>query len=297
TLVPRNVPRFQETNIGGLVLGITTVISVLGGLLVGIWPAFRVSNTASVASELHEEAARGSSGAQRQRARGALVIAQVALAVVLLAAAGLTLKSFWRSQQVPLGFDPRGVLTMNVALPPARYDSPEKIVRFYDQLLEKLRRLPGVSAAAICNNAPFDHEEWDSSFHITGTPPDRPGQEPVSEMAIVSPDYFRALGMSILRGRDFGLADVSGHPATAVIDELAAQTFFRGVDPIGRQIDDPVTTGDSNAKPVPVTIVGIVPYTRSNAQGDKVDIRNLPMMYFSASQFAKGEQNVIVRAV
>src|SRR6266404_6366758 len=131
-LVPPKVPRFQETNIDGVVLGITTIISVLAGLLVGMWPAFRVSNTSSVASELHEEAARGSSGAQRQRARGALVIAQVALAVVLLAAAGLTLKSFWRSQQVPLGFDPRGVLTMTIALPSSRYDSPEKISRFYD---------------------------------------------------------------------------------------------------------------------------------------------------------------------
>jgi putative ABC transport system permease protein len=295
-LVPPNVPRFQETNIDGVVLGITTIISVLAGLLVGIWPAFRVSNSSSVASELHEEAARGSSGAQRQRARGVLVIGQVALAVVLLAAAGLTLKSFWRSQQVPLGFDPRGVLTMTFALPQSRYDSPEKIVRFYDQLLEKLRRFPGVSAAAICNNAPFDHEEWDSSFHISGTPPDPPGQEPVSEMAIVSPDYFRALGMSILRGRDFGPADVSGRSATALIDELAAQKFFPGADPIGRQIDDPVTTGDSNEKPVPVTIIGIVPHTRNNAPGDKVDIRNLPMMYFSASQFAKPEQMLIVRA-
>src|SRR2546430_9910239 len=296
SLVPPNVPRFQETNIDGFVLVTASIISAFAGLLVGVWPALRVSNTASMAAELHEEGGRGTSGAQRQRARGVLVIAQVALAVVLLAAAGLTLKSFWGSKPVPLGFDPRGVLTMTVALPPARYDSPEKIVRFNDQLHEKVRRLPGVSAAAICNNAPFDHEEWDSSFHITGTPPDRPGQEPVSEMAIVSPDYFRALGMSILRGRDFGLADVSGHPATAVIDELAAQKFFRGVDPIGRQIDDPVTTGDSNAKPIPVTIVGIVPHTRNNEPGDKVDIRNLPMMYFSASQFANGEQNVIVRA-
>src|SRR6266478_703192 len=296
TLVPPNLPRFQETNIDAVVLGITIIISVLAGLLVGMWPAFRVSNTSSVASELHEEAARGSSGAQQQRARGALVIAQVALAVVLLAAAGLTLKSFWRSEQVPLGFDPRGVLTMTVALPPARYDSPEKIVRFYDQALEKLRRIPGVAAAAICNNAPFDHNEWDSSFHITGTPPDPPGKEPVSEMAIVSPDYFRALGMQILRGRDFGSTDVSGRPATAVIDELAAQKFFPGTDPIGKQIDDPVTTGDSNEKPVPVTIVGIVPHTRNNAPGDKVDIRNLPMMYFSASQFAKGGQNLMVRA-
>ena len=136
-LVPPNVPRFQETKIDALVLGMTTIISVFAGLLVGAWPALRVSNNASVASELHEESARGTSGAQRQRARGVLVIAQVALAVVLLAAAGLTLKSFWRSQQVPLGFDPRGVLTMTVALPQSRYDSPEKIVRFYDQLLEK----------------------------------------------------------------------------------------------------------------------------------------------------------------
>ncbi len=164
-----------------------------------------------MAAELHDEGARGSSGAQRQRARAILVIAQVALAVLLLAAAGLTLKSFWRSQQVPLGFNPRGVLTMSIALPPSRYPAtagPEKIVRFYDQLLERVRRLPGVSAAAICSNEPFDHHEWDSSFHITGTPPDPHGQEPISEMAIVSPDYFRVLGMAMLRGRDFGPEDV-----------------------------------------------------------------------------------------
>ena len=296
SLVPPNVPRFQETNIDGLVLATTTIISVLAGLLVGTWPALRVSNTVSMAAELHEEGARGSSGAQRQRARAILVIAQVALAVLLLAAAGLTLKSFWRSQQVPLGFSPRGVLTMSIALPPSRYDSPEKIVRFYDQLVEKVRRLPGVSATAICNNAPFDHHEWDSSFHITGTPPDPHGQEPVSEMAIVSPDYFRALGMSILRGRDFGSEDVSDRPGTVVIDELAAQKFFPGTDPIGKQIDDPVTISEPNQNGVPLTIIGIVPHTRNNAPGEKDDTRNLPMMYFSASQFAKDEENLIIRA-
>jgi putative ABC transport system permease protein len=247
-----------------------------------------------MAAELHEEGARGSSGAQRQRARAILVIAQVALAVLLLAAAGLTLKSFWRSQQVPLGFNPDGVLTMNIALPQSRYDSPEKIVRFYNQLLEKVRQLPGVSAAAICNNAPFDHEEWDSSFHITGTPPDPPGKEPISEMAIVSPDYFGLLGMSISRGRNFGPQDVSGRPGTVVIDELAAHKFFPGVDPIGRQIDDPVTIGDQ--KPAALTVIGIVQHTRNNAPGEKDDARHLPMMYFSASQFAKGDQNLMVRA-
>jgi putative ABC transport system permease protein len=296
SLLPPNVPRFQETNIDGLVLGATIIISVFAGLLVGMWPALRVSNTASVAAELHEDGARGSSGGQRQRARAILVIAQVALAVLLLAAAGLTLKSFWRSQQVPLGFNPRGVLTMSIALPPSRYASPEKIVRFYDQLVEKVGRLPGVSAAAVCNNAPFDHNEWDSSFHITGTPPDPHGQEPISEMAIVSPDYFRALGMAMLRGRDFGPADVSGRSGTVVIDELAAQKFFPGADPIGKQIDDPVTITDTNQNGVPLTIIGIVPHTRNNSPGEKEEARNLPMMYFSASQFPNVEQNLIVRA-
>ncbi len=296
SLVPPNVPRFQETNIDGWVLGITAIISVFAGLLVGMWPALRVSNTASMAAELHEDGARGSSGAQRQRARAILVIAQVALAVLLLAAAGLTLKSFWRSQQVPLGFNPRGVLTMSIALPSSRYDSAEKIVRFYDQLLERVRQLPGVSAAAICNNEPFDHHEWDSSFHITGTPPDSPGQEPISEMAIVSPDFFRALGMSILRGRDFGSEDVKARPGTVVIDELAAQKFFPGINPIGKQIDDPVTIGLPAANGVALTIIGVVPHTRNNAPGENNDPRKLPMMYFSASQFANVEQNLVVRA-
>ena len=296
SLLPSNVPRFQETNIDGFVLVTASIISAFAGLLVGVWPALRVSNTASMAAELHEEGGRGSSGAQRQRARAILVIAQVALAVLLLAAAGLTLKSFWRSQHVPLGFNPRGVLTMSIALPRSRYDSPEKIVRFYDQLLERVSGLPGVSAAAVCNNEPFDHHDWDSSFHITGTPPDPPGKEPIGEMAIVSPDYFRALGMPILRGRDFGPEDVRGRPGTVVIDELAAQKFFPGTNPIGKQVDDPVTIGPPTANGIPLTIIGIVPHTRNNAPGEKEDARNLPMMYFSASQFARDEQNLIVSA-
>jgi len=292
---PANVSRFQEANIDPMVLLFTTGIIIASAFLVGIWPALRVSNSISMANDLHDSGARGSDDAQPQRARSILVVAQVALAVVLLAAAGLTLKSFWRSQQVPLGFDPRGVLTMTIALPPSRYDSPEKVVRFYDQLLEKVKLLPGASAAAICNNAPFDHDEWDSSFHITGTPSDPPGQEPISEMAIISPDYFRVLGMSISRGRSLNAQDTTGSPGVVIIDELAAQKFFHGVDPIGKQIDDPVTIGDSNQNGVPITIVGIVPHTRNNAPGDKVDVRNLPMMYFSSSQFAKGEQNLMVR--
>ena len=281
-ITPVNVSRFQETNIDPIVLFFTTGVIVVATILVGVWPALRVFNNVSMANDLHDNGARGSEGASRQRARSVLVVAQVALAVVLLSAAGLTLKSFRHAQEVPLGFNPRGVLTMRITEASARYESPEKIARFYDQLLEKVK-VPGVSAVANCSDPPFESNEWDSSFHITGTPPDPPGQEPISEMNIVSPDYFRVLEMSILHGRTFTAQDITSRPRVMIIDELAAQRFFPGQDPIGKQIDDPVTIGESNQTGVPITIVGVVSHARIHAPGDQYDLRKLPVMYFSAA--------------
>jgi putative ABC transport system permease protein len=123
-LSPAQATRFQETRLDLTTLAFTGGIAVVCGILVGIWPAWRVSRLASLSGVLHEAGTRsGSEGAGRQRARGALVITQVALALVLLAGAGLTLKSFWRSQTAPLGFEPGGILTMTLSLPQARYDS------------------------------------------------------------------------------------------------------------------------------------------------------------------------------
>jgi putative ABC transport system permease protein len=294
-IAPANVPRFQETSIDSSVLFFTTAIVVFATFLVGIWPALRVSNSVSMANQLHDSGARGSDGVGRQRARSVLVVAQVALAVVLLAAAGLTLKSFQRAEQVPLGFNPRSVLSMSIALPAARYQTADKITRFCEQVLEKIKTLPGVSAAAFCSNAPFTPNEWDSSFHITGTPPDPPGQEPVSEMSIVSPDYFRVLEMPMLRGRTFNAQDLAGRPLVVIIDERAAQRFFPGQDPIGKQIDDPVTIGDPNQSGAPITVIGVVTHTRHSAPGERMDARNLAMMYFAAAQFPKNEQTLMVR--
>jgi putative ABC transport system permease protein len=295
-ITPANVSRFQETNIDPIVLLFTTGVIVIAAILVGLWPAFRVFNNASMANDLHDNGARGSEGASRQRARSILVVAQVAIAVVLLAAAGLTLKSFRRAQEVPLGFNPGGVLTMRITEASARYGSPEKIARFYDQLLEKVKVLPGVKAVANCSDPPFDSNEWDSSFHITGTPPDPPGQELISEMNIVSPDYFRVLEMSMLRGRTFTIQDIASQPRVMIIDELAAQRFFPGQDPIGKQIDDPVTFGEPDQTGVPITIVGVVPHARIHAPGEQYDLRKLPVMYFSATQFPTKHQTLIVRA-
>jgi putative ABC transport system permease protein len=295
-ITPTDASRFQETSIDPMVLLFTTGVILVAAILVGLWPALRVFNNVSMANDLHDNGARGSDGVSRQRARSVLVVAQVALAVVLLAAAGVTLKSFRRAQEVPLGFNPLGVLAMRITEASARYDSPEKIGRFYDRLLEQVKVLPGVSAVANCSDPPFESSEWDSSFHITGTPPDPPGQEPISEMNIVSPDYFRVLEMPTLRGRTFAARDTASQPRVMIIDELAAQRFFPGQDPIGKQIDDPVTIGEPNQNGVPVTIVGVVPHARIHAPGEQYDLRKLSLMYFPAAQFPTKHQTLIVRA-
>jgi putative ABC transport system permease protein len=292
-LSPATVPRFQETRIDLTALGFTVVVAILSGVLVGIWPAWRISKSSSLALALHESARGSSDGIHRQRARAGLVVTQVALAVVLLAAGGLMLKSFWRAQQAPLGFDPRNILTMSVALPTARYDKDEKINAFYDKLLAKVSSLPSVTAAAIGINVPFDDNEWDSSFHVTGTPPHQHGQEPSAEINMISPDYFKVLGMPIVRGRAFGPEDGAGKQTSVIIDESLATRFFPGQDPIGKQLDNNQTLKEN---PPPLTIVGIVPRTRNEAPGeDNVEKLNFPQIYLPFAQFSNENVSLLVR--
>jgi putative ABC transport system permease protein len=292
-LSPTTVPRFQETHIDFVALGFTVAVALLSGVLVGLWPAWRVSRNRSLALALHESARGSSDSVHRQRARATLVVTQVALAVVLLAGGGLMLKSFWNAQQAPLGFDPRGILTMGVSLPTVRYDKEEKVTAFYTQLLAKVSALPSVTAAATGVNIPFDDSEWDSSFHITGTPPHQPGQEPSAEMNMVSPDYFRVMGMPIVRGRGFGPGDVADKPGVVIIDESLAARFFPGQDPIGRQLDNNQTL---KPNPPPLTIVGIVGRTRNEAPGEKnVELLNFPQIYLSAAQFSNEDVTLLVR--
>jgi putative ABC transport system permease protein len=292
-LSPATVPRFQETRIDVVALLFTVAVAMISGVLVGIWPAWRISKTSSLAMALHESVRGSSDGVHKQRARAGLVITQVALALVLLAAGGLMLKSFWRAQQAPLGFDPRNILTMSVALPSARYDKEEKINAFYDKLLAKVSTLPSVTSAAIGVNIPFDDNEWDSSFHITGTPPHVRGREPSAEINIISPDYFKVLGMPIIRGRAFGPEDGAGKQTSVIIDESLATRFFPGQDPIGKQLDNNQTLKEN---PPPLTIVGVVPRTRNDAPGEEnVESLNFAQMYLPFAQFSNENVTLAVR--
>ena len=295
-LSPAKVARFQEARIDVVALLFTGVVAVGAGILVGLWPAWRVSKNAELSFALHEAGTRGGSGgARRQRARSGLVITQVALAVILLAGAGLTLKSFWRAQNEPIDFDPSNLLTVGISLPDARYEKDEKTITFFTQLLERVRALPGVEAAAIGANNPFDESSWDSIFHITGTPAIPPGQEPSAEINIISPDYFRVMRIPIMRGRAFRPEDVAGagRSRSVIIDETMAQNFFPGEDPIGRHIDDNQTF---EKDPPPTTIVGVVPRTRNEAPGeDNIEMLKFHQMYFCAAQYATTGNSLIVR--
>jgi putative ABC transport system permease protein len=307
-LSPRNVPRFHETRIDLVALAFTAAVVAVASLLIGLWPALRISRVHSLSLELHQGAGRAASeGLSRQRIRALLVVAQMALALILLAAAGLTLKSFWRAQNAPLGFDPHGVLTMNLSLPKARYPTDESIAAFNAQLIERVGALPGVSAAAIGANIPFDDTEWDSYVHVTGTPEPEHGKEPSAEINIVSPDYFRVIGMSILRGRAFGPQDTYNGPRgtqsrdsfagiarAVIVDDSFVRKFFPGKDPIGQQVDDNQSPKEKHAPPL--TVIGVVPRTRNEAPGENnVEKFNFPQMYLCSAQCPQDENTLLVR--
>ncbi|PYS41227.1 MAG: ABC transporter permease [Acidobacteria bacterium] len=293
SFAPSDAARFQEANLDLKVLAFTAVVAVGAGLLVGIWPALRVSRAASLTLSLHE-GGRGTNGSARlQRVRSGLVVAQVALSLLLLLGAELTLKSFRNAQNAPLGFNPENILVAEVLLPKARYDTDEKIARFNDQLIERIRSLPGVESAALGLNIPFDNNEWDSPFHLSGTPPGSPGERPEAEINHVTPDYFRVMGMPVLRGRAFTEDDRADRPRSVIIDETFAQKYFPGKDPIGQQIDD---NQSDQKNPPPLTIVGVVPRTRNEAPGeDNVEQYHWPQMTFAADQVPNRSNMLLVR--
>ena len=296
-LTPPRLPRFHEAKIDMHVLAFTTFAALLAGVLVGVWPAWRISNSKSLSLALHEAGGRSASdGPGRQRMRSGLVITQVALAIVLLAGAGLTLKSFWHAENAPLGFDPHGVVNFEIALPDAKYKTPERKDAFWTQLLQRVQSIPGVQSTAVNANSPFDDTEEDSYFHVTGTPPVPLGQQPSAEVSVVSPDYFRLMGMPILRGRGFGSEDLlgeKGHSRSIIIDESFAQKYFAGKDPIGQHIDDN-QTADEHAPPM--TIIGVVPRTRNEAPGEfNVESLHLVQEYLVASQAPRTENTLLVR--
>ena len=292
TLSPADAPRFHEAHLNLTALAFAALVAIGAGLVAGAWPAWRITGNVAMATALHEGSARGGSGGAGQgRARSVLVVLQVALAVVLLASAGLMFRSFWQARNEPLGFRSDHLLTAVFSLPQTRYDSRDKQAMFFSSLLERVRALPGVAAAAVSSGAPFSGDNSDGSFHVTGTPPSLPGKDPEAVFNSVSPGYFQTLGMPISPGQDFGPQDSLNQPKSILVDEDLARRYFPGQNPVGRHLDKDMGSGDIQV----MTIVGVVPHVRTDAPGEQSSRENMVQMYFCAAQLPQPDQSLLVR--
>jgi len=234
-LVPEDLrfARLDEARVDGWVLAFTAGVSLLVGLLVGLLPGLKVSKP-DLNLALKETGRGSTSEGKLRRARGLLVVAEVAVTLVLLVGAGLLLRSFVRLQQAELGFEPRNLLTLTVNAPTQLYGQSARRAAYFGQMQERLAALPGARGTAVTSSLPLD---WvlNFSYSVEGRAA-RPGDEPQSDYFSVSPNYFEVMRIPVMRGRGFDERDAEGAPAVALINETMARRIFPGEDPLGKRV-------------------------------------------------------------
>jgi putative ABC transport system permease protein len=253
---PAGIPRIDEVGADARVFLFTLGVSVATGVLFGLAPALQTTRPDLL--ESLKEGDRGSTESfKRNRVRNGLVVTEVALSLVLLVGAGLLIKSFVRVWNVDAGFDPENVLTAQLSLPQMKYTEKQQATLFYQQLVERMQALPGVQAAAVATLLPMTGNS-SGTVTLEGKPvPQTGGLE--ADQRGVSPDYFRAMGVRILRGRGFTAQDVEGAQPVCVVDEKMALEQYPGEDPIGRQIK----IGGSQSQLPWMTIVGVASHLKN----------------------------------
>lgn len=225
-----------EVRVDALALAFCVLTSTLCGLVFGLIPAMVVLKVEPQAV-LKESAAQAGVSKSQRRVRGALVVAQVALAFTLLAGSGLALRAFSRIASTPPGFNPENLATARLVLHDAKYKDDAANLAFYQQLFAKVAATPGVEAVAGNSGLPMSGSTWSGSFQIEGRKPWAPGERPTLVRNVVTPGYFRALGIPILRGREFTETDLAESRLVTVISQAAAERLFPGQDPLGMRID------------------------------------------------------------
>src|SRR4051812_25784993 len=288
TLGPQGIPRLEQTRLDGAVLLFALGISLLAGVLFGLAPALQTSRTDL--GGVIREGTRGSKGRTGTRARGLLVVVEMALAVVLLAGAGLLIRSFAQLQNVNPGFRPEHVLTFNLELPDGKYSEDPKLRTFTAALVERLGHLPGVTAAGVTAfGLPLGSGEEVLTFSVAGRPPLPPGKEEAIRIALATPDYFRILGIPVVRGRGLTAQDRDGGQPVVVINEAAVRRFFPGEEPLGQRID---LGWRVNQVPRGGTVVGIV----ADFKQDALEREIAPQLFLPYDQAPLGSLSVVLRS-
>ncbi len=283
-----SIPRIDEISPDPRVLAFTALVSVGVGIVAGLLPAWRASHP-NLATSLNEAARGSSEGAAGRRTRAALVIVEIVLALVLLASAGLLVESFLRLQKVPSGFDPSNVTTARVALPETTYGKPEQAGAFYKKLLDHVSTFPGMQSVGAAWWIPLSGSEISFNFNVEEHPV-APGQQPVAQVNVVTPNYFQTLRVPIRRGRAFTERDDRTAPPVAIVSEGFAKQYFPGEDPIGKRIT-PNGSVDPGKPPVR-EIIGVV------ADMHLISLRlpPKPQIYIPHQQFATQTMSIFVRS-
>ena len=229
----QQLPRSTEITIDSQVLGFTFVISLLTGVAAGIVPAWRLSKS-NVNETLKQGLGRGGS-AGGNRTRAALVACEVALSLMLLAGAGLMIRSLWNLRRTDPGFDPHNVLTMSLPIPQNKYPTPRQEVEFWDRTLERIRALPGVESVGAVDDLPFDSGSH-QPIAIEGRPALAMSEQPEVDVRVISTGYLRAMRIPLIRGRDLTDADTADRPGAILISEAMAKRFWPGEDALGKRL-------------------------------------------------------------
>lgn len=285
-LLPTDVPRLEQIGVDRYVLVFTLVVSLATGILLGLVPAQQATKP-DLTEALKEGSLSLMIGSRRNRVRGLLVISEVALALVLLIGAGLMLKSFQHLRDIKPGFDPDNVLTMQIALPQLKYAEEQQQMAFFQQLLQRVEALPGVRSAGAVTNLPLADDSV-TDFTIEGRPePESAKDAMIASYGSVSPNYFRAFGIPILKGRAFTEQDTKQSVPVVVISEKLARRYWPDEDPIGKRIRE----GDSeNPKPW-LSIIGVAGDIRRYG----LDSEAKPEMYIPYLQQPKPAMALVIR--
>ena len=280
-----NIPRLNETRLDVSVLAFTFIISLLTGVIFGLAPAWQASKLGL--NETLKEAGRSGSGGMRHRLRSALVVSEVALALVLLVSAGLMMRSFAHLQKVSLGFAPENVLTMQISLPGSKYGENTTRVNFFNQMLERLRAVPGVTDAAAVTQPPLSGGGgWGMEIALEGRSAGPAEPKLSSATFAVTPHYFHTMGIPLLQGRDFTEQDRGDAPLTLIVNEAFARRFWPNENPIGKRFRP--GTGNPFG-----TVVGVV----GNVRNTSLENEGAPAFYFSYGHIGMPALTVAVRTV
>jgi putative ABC transport system permease protein len=285
-LGPSNMPRLDEVGLDGKVLAFTLLVSLATGVVFGLLPALYA--TGSDLTEALKEGSRSSTaGVGGRRVRNSLVVAEMAIAVVMLTGAGLMIRSFARLQEVDPGFKPERIMSVNLALPGSKYKESPQLTAFFEQLLGRVSALPGVESAAAVSALPLGGGGDVLAFVVEGRPAPPPEQVLDAEYRVVTPDYFATMGIPLARGEGITARHAAGSPAVVVVNETMAHRHWPGEDPIGKRIN----LGNPETAPWR-TVIGVVRDIRHEGL-DKVPY---PQMYSPYAQFPRRSMTLVARA-